>query len=66
MLKDKIEKKNTWAWKRRGGRNKQTQANPLKPMLMSQTCNPWNLRSRLNKKSQSLTNLILKDGIKKY
>jgi hypothetical protein len=52
--------------KKKGGRNKQTQANPLKPMLMSQTCNPWNLRSRLNKKSQSLTNLILKDGIKKY
>jgi hypothetical protein len=46
---------------KRGG--KQTQANPLKPMLMSQTCNPWNSRSRLNKKSQSLTNLIVKDGI---
>jgi hypothetical protein len=66
MLKDKIEKKKHMSLKKKGGRTKQTQANPLKPMLMSQTCNPWNLRSRLNKKSQSLTNLILKDGIKKY
>jgi len=47
------------------GKNKQMQANPLKPKLMSQTCNPWNPRPTLNKKSQSLTNLILKDGIRK-
>jgi len=32
------------------GKNKQMQANPLKPKLMSQTCNPWNPRPTLNKK----------------
>jgi len=34
--------------------------------LISQTYNPWNPRSRLNRETQFPINLMLKDEIKKY
>jgi hypothetical protein len=46
MMKDETE--NIWGYKEK---RKKTQANPnksFKPVLIFQTCNPWNFRVELN------------------
>jgi hypothetical protein len=49
-------------------KKKRKKANPNKPFkleLISKTLNQWNLRPKLNKETQFLTNLMLNDKIKK-
>jgi hypothetical protein len=55
----KDESKKTWVLKR-----KKSIECP-KPELISQTCNPLNLRPEVNQESQFPTNLMLMDETKK-